>query len=95
MLISFEGTDKNQLELVQKCGRCFSVGTVFFAINSLPKPTGMLEHCREGETKSVASTFFGAFRFDCVPKAMKDFSARCFIYGNNSCKLYQQIRGNF
>jgi len=95
MLISFEDTDKNQLERGQKCGRCISVSTLFFVTNSLPKPTGMLGHCHEGETKTVASPFFGAFTFDCVPKATKDFSARYFIYGNNSCKLYQRIRGNF
>ena len=95
MLISFEGTDQNQLEPGQKCGRCISVGTLLFSINSLPNPTGMLGHCREGETKNVASPFFGAFPFDCSPKATKAFSACYFIYSNNSCKLYQRIRGNF
>jgi hypothetical protein len=59
MLISFEGTNKNQLEQGQKCGRCFSVGTLFFVKNSLPKQTGLLEHCREGETNRCFSIFLG------------------------------------
>jgi hypothetical protein len=51
-VISFEGTGKNQLDLSQE-----SVGDApvlllcYFLRNPGPKPTGVLEHCCERETK--------------------------------------------
>jgi len=70
-----------------------------------PKPTGVLEHYREG--KNTGSPFFGIF-FYLFPKATKyvnvlffDHSLRDELIINNvlavkcSCKLYQGILGTF
>jgi hypothetical protein len=46
--------------------RCSSLRTPW------PKPTGVLEHCCEGETNSF-SVFFGAFPSDRIPKEAKYF----------------------
>jgi len=40
-------------------------------MNPWPKPTGVLEHCREGETNCWLS-IFGAFLSSLTPKATKD-----------------------
>jgi hypothetical protein len=62
MLISVEGTGKNQLKAGQESMGGFSiVVTLLFAKKSLTKPTGVLEHFREGET------IFGAFSTDPHP----------------------------
>ena len=62
--------------------------------NPLPKPTGVLEHCREGETNCWFSTF-RAFPSDSIPKATKDVGVHFFIHSSNSCKFYQRISGTF
>jgi hypothetical protein len=41
-----------------ECGGCFGVVTLFYAKkNPLRKPTGVLEHCRGGETNCWLSIF--------------------------------------
>ena len=60
--------------------------------NPLPKPIGVLEHCRDGKPK-VGSQFFGAFPFDRIPKATEDVDVCFFIHSGNSCKLCQRIAG--
>jgi len=58
MLISVEGTGNNQLEPGQK-----SMGDAAHCSllrHPLPKPTGVLEHCREGETNCWISIFRSA-----------------------------------
>ena len=62
--------------------------------NPWPKPTGVLEHCREGKP-TVGTPFFGVFPSDRIPKATKAVHVRFFIHSNNSCKLYKRISGNF
>jgi len=59
MLILVKGTGKNQLETSQESmgdtpvlSHCSSLR------NSSPKATGVLEHCREGETNCWFSIFF-------------------------------------
>ena len=64
-----------------------------------PKPTGVLEHCRE---LNFGSPFLGAFASDRIPKATKDVNVHFFIHNftyrdeiiivsANSCKLYERI----
>jgi len=45
----------------------------FLLRNPCPKRTGVLEHCREGQTKCWFP-IFGAFPSDRVPNATKDVS---------------------
>jgi hypothetical protein len=60
MLISVEGTGKNQLQQGQESmGGCYSAATLLFAKKSLNKPTDVLVHCREGETNCWFSIFRG------------------------------------
>ena len=47
--------------------------------NPWPKPTGVLEHCREGETNFWCSIFRGV-SFWPLPKATKDVRAHFFIH---------------
>ena len=54
--ISVERTGKNQLQPGQWGWYSRDV-TFFFIKKSLPKPTGVLEHCREGETNAWLSIF--------------------------------------
>jgi hypothetical protein len=51
MLISVEGKGKkiNWSQIRKVCGYS-TVVILFFLRNPSPKPTGVLEHCREGET---------------------------------------------
>jgi hypothetical protein len=69
--------------------------------NPWPKPTGVLEHCHDGET-TFGFPLFGAFPSDCTPTATKEVNLYCFIdsftFRNelvqaNSCKLYNRIPG--
>jgi hypothetical protein len=51
MLISIEGTGKNQLEPIQESMEDASVlPHCSLLSNPVPKPAGVLEHCREVET---------------------------------------------
>jgi len=56
-----------------------------------PKPTGVLEHCREGETNHLFSILFGAFPSGCIPKATKDVNVQKFPSRTNFRKLSQRI----
>jgi hypothetical protein len=47
------------------------------------------------EKHTVGSAFFGAFPSGRIPKATKDVNVHVFIYDSNSCKLCQQIPGDF
>jgi hypothetical protein len=56
--------------------------------NPWPTPTCVLEHCRERKI----NCWFSIFREVSVwpqPKAKKGVKVHLFIYGTNSCKLYQ------
>ena len=73
MPISVEGTRKNRLQPGQES----IVHAPVLSYCSLlrkpqPKPTGVQEHCREGETNSFFPPFFGAFPSDRIPKLMND-----------------------
>jgi hypothetical protein len=57
MLTSVQGTDKNQLQPGQESKWDASV----LSRCSLLKPTGVLEHCREGETNCGVSYYRGVF----------------------------------
>jgi hypothetical protein len=51
MLVSVEGTGKKSAGIrSEEYGGRSSVVTLFFIKKSLTKMTGVLEHCREGET---------------------------------------------
>jgi len=51
MLISIEGTGNNQLELDQESmGDAVVLSNYFLLRNPGPKPTGVVEHCGDGET---------------------------------------------
>jgi hypothetical protein len=58
VLISVEGTGKNQMEPGQY-GGCSSIVTLFFTKKSLTKTAGVLEHCREAETNCWFFIFQG------------------------------------
>jgi hypothetical protein len=67
--------------------------------NPWPKPTSVLEHCREGETNNRLS-IFGASPSDNFPTVKKDVKEHSFIHNfkeipsiSNSCKLDKQIPG--
>jgi len=81
----------------------------FWLRNPWPKPTGVLEHCREGK-RTIGSPFFGAFVSDCIAKATKNVSVHFFIHSftfrdepvmdkvlaiKRSCKLYQRVPWTF
>jgi hypothetical protein len=62
VLISVEETSKNQLVSGQKIMRDAPVLSHCSLLrNPLPKPAGVLEHCREGETKGFFPTHRGIF----------------------------------
>ena len=79
MLISFEGTGKNQLQPCQESMGDASVLSHSLIRDPQPKLTGVLEHCHEGES-AVASPFFKAFSSVHIPKAMKYVSVHFFIH---------------
>jgi len=59
-VISFEGTGKNQLDPSQESvGNAPVLSFCYFLRNPGPKPTGVLEHCCEGETNFWFSIFRG------------------------------------
>jgi hypothetical protein len=58
-MISVEAADKNELEPRQKRIWDAPVLSQFLLTNPLTKPTGVLEHCREGETNCWFSIFLG------------------------------------
>ena len=95
--LSVERKDKNHVEPGQKnTGEIPVLSHCSLLRNSWPKPTGVLEHCREGgKKKAVGFPFFGAFLSDSFPKGTTDVNAHLFIHASNSCKLYQRITGNF
>jgi hypothetical protein len=58
MLISAEGTGKNHLEPGQECmGDAPVLSHCSLLRNPSPKPTGVLENCRQGETNCWFSIF--------------------------------------
>jgi hypothetical protein len=57
--------------------------------NPWPKPTGVLEHSRKGETND-GSSFFGTFLCDRIPTTTKDVNVSFFINNSNSFKLLQR-----
>jgi len=58
VLISVEGTGKNQLESGQENMGDSTVLSLFLLRNHWPKPTGELERCREVETNCWFSIFW-------------------------------------
>jgi hypothetical protein len=75
MLISVKGTGKNQLQPDQESmDGCTSDIQQFFPTKSLTKPTGALEHCREG------SPTYKAFPSDRIPLATKDVNVHFFTH---------------
>jgi hypothetical protein len=62
MLISVEGAGENQLEPDEESMGDISVLSHCSLLrNPWPKPTGVLEHCREEETNCWFSIFLGVF----------------------------------
>jgi len=60
MLISIQGTGKNQLDPVQKSiGDASALSHCSLLRNPLPKATGVLEHCREVEINCWFPIFWG------------------------------------
>jgi hypothetical protein len=87
MLISVQGTDKNQ-----KDSKGDSPVLSHFTLlrSSWPKSTGVLQIFRERETKYWFFIFrgFASYR---IPKATNDVNALFFTYSSISCKLYKRI----
>jgi hypothetical protein len=94
VLISFEGTGKNQLQPCQESMGDASVLSHSLIRNPQPKLTGVLEHCHK-EKPAVDSPFFKAFPSVRIPKTMKYVSVHFFIHNSSSCKLYQRIPVNY
>jgi hypothetical protein len=59
VLISVEGTGKNQLESAREITGDDPVSSHFFFVKKYltKNPTGVLEHCREGETNGLFSIY--------------------------------------
>jgi hypothetical protein len=86
MLISVEGTGKNLLEPGQETMGDAPMLLQFSLLrNPWLNPTGVLEHCREGE---INSTFFGAFPSDQFHKATKDVNVCFFIHSSDFFNPY-------
>jgi hypothetical protein len=86
-----EGTGKNQLKPDQECMEDVLVLSHYSLLKiPWPKPTGVLEHCREGEVKSRFSIFRVSHSVR-IPKATKDVNVYLFIHSSNLGKLYQRI----
>jgi hypothetical protein len=74
MLISVERTGKNELQPgLENMEDAPMLSHCSMLRNTRPKPTGVLEHCREGEF-NFGSPFFGAFPSDRISKATKDIN---------------------
>jgi hypothetical protein len=90
-------TGKSQLQLGQESmGNAPELSHCSLLTNPWPKQTGVLEHCHEAETND-SSPFFGMYRSDRIPKAIKDSNVHFFIHNNCSSKLlvYHRIPGTF
>jgi hypothetical protein len=92
MLISVEGTGKNQLEPGQRM--------LWFCNNVLCEE--ILDDNRPvcwsivvKEKPTVDFPFFGALPSDRIPKATKDVSMHILIHSGNFCKLNLRIPGTF
>ena len=95
MLISIEGTGKYQLEPgLESMGDAPVLSHFSLPRNPGPKPTGVLENCREVETNCWFS-IFGSFTFDRIPKATKNVNVHFFIHSSNTSILYERIPGSF
>ena len=73
---------KNIMGKFQCCHICFWLRSPW------PKPTGVLEHCRGGETNWWVSIFLRRFLLTAFRRRPKDYSAHFFIHSRNSYKLY-------
>ena len=76
-------------------GGCPSYVTLFFAKKFVTKTDRCAEALSWRGNQPLVLHFFGAFPSDRITMTTNGFSVRCFIYGNNSCKFYQRIRGDF
>jgi hypothetical protein len=95
MLISVEATGENWLQPGQdSMGDAPVLSHCSVLRHPWPKPTGVLEHWREGETNCWFSILV-AFPSDRIPKATNDVNEHYFIHSSNSYKLYQRIPGTF
>jgi hypothetical protein len=95
MLISVQGAGEDQLDPGQESMRDAPVLSHCSLLRNLgPKPTGVLDHCREGKTACWFS-IFRTFPSDRFAKATKYVHVHCFIHCSNSCKLYQRFPGTF
>jgi hypothetical protein len=93
MLILIDGTVKTQFEPGQeKTGDTPLLSHYSLLRHSLPKSTGVLEHCCEGETTVGFSIFRGVYGTSVrITKATKDVNVHFYIRSSNSCKLYHRI----
>jgi len=95
VLISVEGTGKNQLETGQE-----SMGDILLMSHCslLRNPWQNRPVCWSivvKENPTVGSPFFGAYPSDRIPNEKKDANLHISIHSSNSCKLYQRIPGTF
>ena len=80
MLILVEVTRKNQMKPDQeRMGDTPVLPHCTLLRNPWSKPTGVLEHCSEGET-NFGSPIFGAFLPDRIHKAKKNVHVHFFIH---------------
>jgi len=93
MLISMEGTGKNQLQPIQESIVYALVLSYCSLIEILDQNWPMCWSIVVKEKPTVGSPFLRAFSSDRNHEATKDVSVHFFIYSRNSCKLYQGIPG--